>query len=111
MIHDNEQSDYGFFCDLENHVPEKSFNKIPKNNKYFVPTQKNRYHDDCFYGNSYESFDTFDYINSEEFKQDVENKQKNQKVPIEENFNFKRKLYIYMVVSFTAICYVTIIFF
>tara|TARA_B100000282_G_scaffold295888_1_gene276253 strand:+ start:288 stop:629 length:342 start_codon:yes stop_codon:yes gene_type:complete len=113
MILDNDQSDYGFFCDLENHTPEKSFNKIPKNRKYFVPAKNNNCHrDDCFYGNSYESLDALDYINSEEYKQEVDKNQKTQKEFTEENSNFIRsKIYVYMFVSFTALCYVTIIFF
>ena len=112
MIHDNEQSDYGFFCDLENHTPEKSFNKIPKNRKYFVPIKNNRYHDDCFYGNSYESLDALDYLHSEECKIEVEKNQKNQKEYAEAKFDFiKSKIYVYLFVSFTALCYATIIFF
>ncbi len=108
MIQSNENGDYGFFCDIENHTPTKSFNKIPKTKKYFIPINKIKY--DGLYGNSYDSLDGLDYLNSEDFKQDLIKKENKEEL-INLDFDVKRKIYFYIFISFTALCYATIILF
>ena len=108
MIQSNETCDYGFFCDIENHTPTKSYNKVPKTKKYFIPKNKIKY--DGLYGNSFDSLDRLDYLNSEEIKQDLIKKEDKEEL-IKLDIDIKKKIYFYIFVSFTAICYATIIFF